>query len=42
MNLKSPNTLPNTGGMGVVVLALAGLTIVGGGIYAARRNSKAA
>lgn len=42
INFKSPNTLPNTGGMGVTILALAGLTIVGGGIYAARRNSKAA
>lgn len=34
--------LPNTGGMGVVLLALAGLAIVGGGVYAARRNSKVA
>lgn len=36
------NRLPSTGGMGVVLLALAGLAIVGGGVYAARRNSKVA
>lgn len=39
---KSTPTLPSTGGMGVLVLALAGLAIVGGGVYAARRNSKVA
>lgn len=36
------NRLPSTGGMGVVLIALAGLVIVGGGVYAARRNSKVA
>lgn len=42
-NVRNPNpTLPSTGGMGVVLLALAGLAIVGGGVYAARRNSKVA
>lgn len=39
---KTTPTLPSTGGMGVVLLALAGLAIVGGGVYAARRNSKVA
>lgn len=34
--------LPNTGGMGVLIMALAGLTIIGGGVYAARRNSQSA
>ena len=34
--------LPATGGMGVLVMALAGLAIIGGGVYAARRNSQSA
>lgn len=41
-NVKSPNTLPATGGMGVLIIALAGLAIIGGGVYAARRNSQSA
>ncbi|OHF36333.1 SpaH/EbpB family LPXTG-anchored major pilin [Corynebacterium sp. HMSC074A01] len=41
-NIKSPNTLPNTGGMGVLIIVLAGLAIIGGGVYAARRNSQSA
>lgn len=39
---KTTPTLPSTGGMGVVLLALAGLAIIAGGVYAARRNSKVA
>lgn len=31
--------LPNTGGMGITLLILVGLGIIGGGVYAARRNS---
>ncbi len=34
--------LPNTGGMGVLIIVLAGLAIIGGGVYAARRNSQSA
>jgi len=34
--------LPATGGMGVLVIVLAGLAIIGGGVYAARRNSQSA
>ncbi|OFT31824.1 hypothetical protein HMPREF3171_01260 [Corynebacterium sp. HMSC08F01] len=34
--------LPATGGMGVLIIALAGLAIIGGGVYAARRNSRSA
>lgn len=34
--------LPSTGGMGVLIIALAGLAIIGGGVYAARRNSQSA
>ncbi|OHR24112.1 SpaH/EbpB family LPXTG-anchored major pilin [Corynebacterium sp. HMSC034A01] len=42
-NLKnSVPFLPNTGGMGVLIMALAGLAIIGGGVYAARRNSQSA
>lgn len=33
--------LPNTGGMGILIVVLAGLAIIGGGAYAARRNSAA-
>jgi len=38
-NIKSPNTLPATGGMGILIVVLAGLAIIGGGAYAARRNA---
>ena len=42
-NIKSSTpTLPATGGMGVLIIALAGLAIIGGGVYAARRNSQSA
>ena len=42
-NIKSSvPTLPSTGGMGVLIIVLAGLAIIGGGVYAARRNSQAA
>ena len=34
--------LPSTGGMGILIVALAGLAIIGGGAYAARRNSQSA
>ncbi|MCQ4610407.1 SpaH/EbpB family LPXTG-anchored major pilin [Corynebacterium sp. CCUG 61414] len=34
--------LPSTGGMGILIVALAGLAIIGGGVYAARRNSRTA
>ena len=34
--------LPSTGGMGILIVALAGLAIIGGGVYAARRNSQSA
>lgn len=32
-------TLPSTGGMGILLIALVGLGIIIGGVYAARRNS---
>ena len=32
-------TLPSTGGMGILLIALLGLGIIAGGVYAARRNS---
>lgn len=35
-------TLPKTGGMGILLVALLGLGIIGGGVYAARRNSATA
>ena len=42
VNLKDTTTrLPNTGGIGVLIFVLAGLGIIGGGVYAARRNSAA-
>ncbi|PAT12703.1 SpaH/EbpB family LPXTG-anchored major pilin [Corynebacterium hadale] len=41
-NSTDNNVLPNTGGMGVLIIVLAGLAIIGGGVYAARRNSQAA
>ena len=31
--------LPSTGGMGILIVALLGLGIIAGGVYAARRNS---
>ena len=31
--------LPSTGGMGILLVALLGLGIIAGGVYAARRNS---
>ena len=34
--------LPATGGMGVLIIVLAGLAIIGGGVYAARRSSQSA
>lgn len=41
-NIKSSTpTLPATGGMGILIVVLAGLAIIGGGAYAARRNSAA-
>lgn len=39
---KTTPTLPATGGMGVLIIVLAGLAIIGGGVYAARRNSQSA
>lgn len=39
---NTPPLLPSTGGMGVLIVALAGLAIIGGGVYAARRNSQSA
>lgn len=42
-NIKSTvPLLPSTGGMGILIVALAGLAIIGGGVYAARRNSRTA
>lgn len=38
---KTTPTLPATGGMGILIVVLAGLAIIGGGVYAARRNSAA-
>lgn len=34
--------LPKTGGKGILLVALLGLGIIGGGVYAARRNSATA
>lgn len=40
VNLKDTTTrLPNTGGMGVLIFVLAGLAVIGGGVFAARRNA---
>lgn len=36
---RSPLQLPQTGGMGVIALILAGLALLGGGAYAARRKT---
>ena len=42
VNLKDTTTrLPNTGGMGVLIFVLAGLAVIGGGVFAARRNTAA-
>ena len=41
-NKTENNVLPATGGMGVLIIVLAGLAIIGGGVYAARRNSQSA
>ncbi len=42
VNLKDTTVrLPNTGGAGIVLLVLAGLVLVGGGAFVARRNSAA-
>lgn len=38
-NFTDENRLPNTGGMGVGLLIALGALIIGGGAYAARRNS---
>lgn len=40
-NFDDENFLPNTGGMGVLLLILVGAGVVGAGAYAARRNSAA-
>lgn len=40
-NVTDDNFLPNTGGMGVLLLILVGAGVVGAGAYAARRNSAA-
>lgn len=39
VNKPGDRFLPNTGGMGITLLILVGLGIIGGGVYAARRNS---
>lgn len=40
VNLEDTTTrLPNTGGMGVLIFVLAGLAVIGGGVFAARRNA---
>ncbi|MBE7339305.1 SpaH/EbpB family LPXTG-anchored major pilin [Corynebacterium aurimucosum] len=38
-NYTDKNHLPNTGGAGFIAIVLAGLAIIGGGFFAARRNS---
>lgn len=38
-NYSDKNHLPNTGGAGFIAIVLAGLAIIGGGFFAARRNS---
>ena len=40
-NRSTTLKLPATGGMGILIVVLAGLAIIGGGAYAARRNSAA-
>lgn len=39
VNYSDKNFLPNTGGAGFIAIVLAGLAIIGGGFFAARRNS---
>lgn len=38
-NYTEKNHLPNTGGAGFIAIVMAGLAIIGGGFFAARRNS---
>ncbi|MCQ9676356.1 MULTISPECIES: SpaH/EbpB family LPXTG-anchored major pilin [Corynebacterium] len=38
-NYSDENHLPNTGGAGFIAIVMAGLAIIGGGFFAARRNS---
>lgn len=38
-NKSTTPKLPATGGMGILIVVLAGLAIIGGGAYAARRNA---
>ena len=38
-NYTDKNHLPNTGGAGFIAIVVAGLAIIGGGFFAARRNS---
>lgn len=38
-NYSDKNHLPNTGGAGFIAIVMAGLAIIGGGFFAARRNS---
>ena len=38
-NYTDKNHLPNTGGAGFIAIVMAGLAIIGGGFFAARRNS---
>ena len=42
VNIKDTTTrLPNTGGIGVLIFVLAGLAVIGAGVFAARRNASA-
>lgn len=42
VNLEDTTTrLPNTGGIGVLIFVLAGLAVIGGGVFVARRNTAA-
>ncbi len=42
VNIKTKPKLPLTGGAGIAVFGLLGATIIGGGIFAAKRNAKKA
>lgn len=42
VNIKSKPKLPMTGGAGVALFGILGLAIIGGGVYAAKRNTKKA
>ncbi len=42
INIKSKPKLPLTGGAGITIFGLLGAAIIGGGIFAAKRNSKKA